>query len=68
MFYFGCIVFSVIGAVAFLMIVIAGLNYTTSHGESEKTARARRTIIYAAIGLIISVSASIIANLVLRTG
>lgn len=47
-----------IAAVGF--IIYAGFQYTTSQGDSNKTAQAKDTIINALIGLAIAVSASLI--------
>jgi len=51
------VVFAVLGVVAFLIIVLAGLRFILSRGEPDKAAKARNTIIYAAVGLVIAVSA-----------
>lgn len=59
------IVFTVIGALAFLMIVIAGFRYVISQGEPDKIAEIKRQIIYALIGLIIAASAAAIVNFVI---
>ncbi len=48
------ILFSILGAMAFLVILISGLNYVFSSGEPEKVARAKSTIIYAIIGLLVA--------------
>lgn len=58
------ILFAVIGALAFLMIVIAGLRYIFAQGEPNSIAEAKRMLIYSAIGLIISASAFAIVNYV----
>jgi hypothetical protein len=43
------------GVAAVIIIVLAGLRFITSGGSSEDVAGARRTIIYAAIGLVVIV-------------
>ena len=58
-------VFAIIGALALLTIVISGFNYIFSQGDPEKVARAKNTIIYAAIGLVVSASAAVIVKFVL---
>lgn len=60
------IVFQIAGALAFLVIVIAGLIFVTSAGNPDRAARARNAIIYAAVGLIVSVLATVIVNFVLN--
>lgn len=59
------IVFVIVGALAFLMIVIAGFRYVLSGGESTKVAEARKMIIYAAVGLLVVALAAAIVNFVL---
>ncbi len=54
------IVFGVIAAVAVLIIVIAGLKFVTSNGNPESISKARNTMIYAVIGLVIALSAEAI--------
>ncbi len=55
----------IIGAVAVLMIVIGGLRYVLSNGDSTATANAKNTILYAAVGLVIAAMANAIVNFVL---
>ena len=52
------IIFVILGALSLLMVVIGGLTYVTSQGEPDKITKARRTILYAIVGLVISVSAA----------
>ncbi len=59
------IVFGVLGAVAVIIIVIAGLQFIASQGDPQGVAKARMTIIYAAIGLGISLMAEAIVTFVL---
>ncbi|HEX7633403.1 MAG TPA: pilin [Candidatus Saccharimonadales bacterium] len=59
------IVFAILGALAVLMIVIAGLRFITAQGNPQDVAKARNTIIYAVIGLIIAISAEAIVTLAL---
>ena len=49
-------------AVAF--IVIGGLHYITSSGNPEHLDRAKRTIMYASLGLVITIAAFAITNTV----
>ncbi len=62
------IFFGILGAIAFLVIVIAGLNMVLSEGNPDKVSRAKNTIIYAAVGLVIAASASLIVSAVLNKG
>lgn len=53
------------GIVAVIVIIIGGIFYITSQGEPGKVAKAKTTILYAVIGLIISLSAFAIVHFVL---
>ncbi len=55
----------VLGAIAVIMIVIGGIRYATSNGESSQISSAKNTILYAVIGLIVAVLAYAIVNFVL---
>lgn len=59
------IVFALMGAIAVLIIVIAGLQYVLSGGDPQKTGRAKDTVLYAAIGLVVAVMAFTIVTFVL---
>ena len=56
----------VLGMVAVLMIVIGGIRYTTSGGNSAQTKSAKDTILYAVIGLVVAILAYTIVNFVLN--
>lgn len=59
-------IFSIIvGVVAVIMIIIGGLKYITSGGDSNNVTSAKNTILYAIIGLIIVALAQIIVRFVL---
>jgi hypothetical protein len=60
------ILFSVLGAIAFLLLVVAGLRFVMSRGEPSKIADARRQILYAALGLVVIAVAAAIVNFVLN--
>lgn len=60
------IVLGIIGAVAVLVIVIAGVQFIISSGEPAKVAAARNTILYAIVGLVIVIFAASIVNFVLN--
>ena len=62
------IINGVVGAlslVAVIFIVVGGVNYMTSQGDPGKTKKAKDTILYAVIGLIIAVLAFAIVNFVI---
>lgn len=55
----------VIGAVAVIMIVIGGLRYVMSNGDSSAITGAKNTILYAVIGLVVALLAYAIVNFVI---
>ena len=57
----------VTGAVSILMIVIGGLRYTLSNGDQSGINSAKNTILYAVVGLILSVMGYAIVNFVLSS-
>ncbi len=59
------IVFAVAGGTALLIIAIAGLRMVMSQGNPEGFSRARNTVIYALIGLVVCVSAFAIVTFVI---
>ena len=56
----------IIGVIAILIIIIAGIKMTISSGDSGKVKAARDQIIYAAVGLIVAVLAQGIVRFVLN--
>jgi TRAP-type C4-dicarboxylate transport system permease small subunit len=60
------IVFSVMGALALLMLIIAGLRYTISQGDATRVADSKRMIIYTLAGLVVIALAATIVNFVLN--
>jgi len=59
------IVFGVIAALAVLMIVIAGFRFVIAQGSPQEVTKARNTILYALIGLVVALAAEAIVALVL---
>jgi hypothetical protein len=59
------IVFTIIGALSVLFFALGGLRYITSQGDPQQIAQAKSTLIYAIIGLIISIMAVTIVTFVL---
>ena len=53
------------GAAAIIVIVLAGIRYITSNGEAEQVSRAKKTIIFASVGLIVIVLGQVIISFVL---
>ena len=55
----------IVGLVSVIMIIIGGIRYTTSAGDSSAVTGAKNTILYAIVGLIIAFLAFAIVNWVL---
>ena len=61
------VIVGVVGIVAVAVIVIGAVFFVISTGEAAKTTRARNTIIYGVVGLVISLLAFAIVNFVLTS-
>lgn len=59
------LIFGVIAVVTVIFIIIAAIRYQASLGNPEATAKLRNTIIFAAIGLVIALSAEAIVTFAL---
>ncbi|MDO4712982.1 MAG: pilin [Candidatus Saccharibacteria bacterium] len=53
-----------LGAIAVIMIVVGGIQYTTSGGDSNKVTSAKNTILYSAVGVVVALLAYTIVNFV----
>ena len=56
----------IVGVIAVIMIIIGGLKYITSGGDSGNVTGAKNTILYAVIGLVIVALAQVIVRFVLE--
>ena len=54
----------VVGIVAVIMLIIGGIKYVVSGGDSKKVTDAKNTVLYAIIGLVIAFLAFAIVNFV----
>ncbi len=54
-----------IGILAVVMVIFGGVQYTTSGGDQAKVTKAKNTILYGIIGLVIAVLAYAIVNFVI---
>lgn len=54
-----------VGIISVIMIVIGGLRYTLSGGDSSGLNSAKNTIMYAVVGLVVAVMAYAIVNFVI---
>jgi uncharacterized membrane protein YidH (DUF202 family) len=50
-------VFALLGAIALVVMTYAGFKYVISRGEPQEVAKAKNTIVYAAIGIVVSMLA-----------
>ncbi len=56
----------VIGALSTIMIIVGGIFYVISNGDSGKIARAKNTITYAVVGLVVAFVAFAIINWIIK--
>ena len=56
---------AVLGIVAVIIIIVGGVTYTTSQGDPAKITKAKNTIMYGVIGLVVALLAFAIVNFVL---
>lgn len=59
-------VIAVLGLVCVVVIIIGGVNYMTSAGDAGKVKKAKDTILYGIIGLIVCILAFAIVNFVIN--
>lgn len=57
-------IFAIIGGLSVLMVIIGGIRYIVSAGDPQRISTSKNTILYAIIGLVISVSAYVIVNFI----
>lgn len=60
------IVFGIIGALAFLMVVISGLRYVLAGDDPGKVSKAKDGLIYSLVGLLIALTAEAIVAFVVK--
>ncbi len=56
----------IVGVVSVIMIIVGGLKYITSGGESGNITGAKNTILYAIIGLVVVALAQVVVRFVLQ--
>lgn len=59
------VVIGVLGLVCVIIIIIGGVNYMTSTGDAGKVKKAKDTILYGVIGLVVCALAFAIVNFVI---
>ena len=52
----------IVGLLSVIMIIIAGISYTTSGGDSGKVSKAKNTLTYSIVGLVVAFLAYAIVN------
>lgn len=57
---------AIVGVIAVIMIIVGGLRYITSGGDSGKVSGAKTTIMYALIGLVVVALAQLVVHFVLN--
>lgn len=58
-------VIGILGLVAVVVVIIGGVNYMTSAGDAGKVKKAKDTILYGLIGLVVCILAFAIVNFVI---
>lgn len=58
------LVFALLGGITLIMIIYGGIKMISSQGDPQGFAKAKNTVIYASIGLAISISAFTIVSFV----
>ena len=59
-------ILAIVGVIAVFMIIFGGIQYTISSGDSGKVKKAKDTILYGLVGLVIALLAAAIVNFVLN--
>ncbi len=58
-------IIAVLGIVCVVVMIIGGVNYMTSNGDSSKVEKGKKTILYGLIGLAVCVLSFAIVNFVI---
>ncbi len=57
----------IIGAISVIMLIIGGVRYTISNGDTAAVTSAKNTILYAVIGIIVAILAYALVNFVITS-
>lgn len=57
----------IIGAISVIMLIIGGIRYTVSGGDSSAVTAAKNTILYAVVGIVVAILAYAIVNFVITS-
>ncbi len=60
-------VFGILGGVAVIFVIVGGLKYVIGSGKPDDLQKAKNTILYAVVGLVISLFAMAIVNFVISS-
>ena len=60
------VIIGLIGIVAVVMIIFGGFQYATSAGDTSKVTKAKNTVVYGVVGLVVAVLAFAIVNFVIN--
>lgn len=61
------VILYIVGIVAVIMLIIGGIRYVVSGGDSKKVTDAKNTVLYAIIGLVVCFLAFAIVNFVISS-
>lgn len=61
------VIIGIVGFVAVAMMIVGGINFITSQGDTAKVTKARNTILYGVVGLVVAILAFAIVNFVLSS-
>lgn len=56
----------IVGIVAVIMIIVGGMKYLTSSGDSGKVTSAKNTVVYAVVGLVVAIFSWVVVNFVVK--
>jgi len=56
----------ILGALSVIMIIVGGIRYTVSNGDSSRVKAAKDTVTYAVVGLVVAILAYAIVNFVIK--
>jgi uncharacterized BrkB/YihY/UPF0761 family membrane protein len=59
-------IFIILGGVAVIMIIVGGIQYATSQGDSGAVQKAKNTIMYAVIGLVVALVATAVVTFIIK--
>lgn len=57
----------IIGAISVIMLIIGGIRYVVSGGDSTKVQDAKNTILYAIVGVVVAILAYAVVNFVIQS-